>query len=54
MTVGTIHHLALTVKDLDKSEPFYHAILTFMGYQQIEKSDQLVIDFFSALIESLL
>jgi predicted lactoylglutathione lyase len=43
MTLGTINHLALTVSNLKKSEPFYNAILEFMGYQQVEKSDEFVM-----------
>jgi catechol 2,3-dioxygenase-like lactoylglutathione lyase family enzyme len=43
MTLGTIHHLALTVSDLERSEPFYEAILEFMGYQLVEKSDEFIM-----------
>lgn len=37
--LGTLNHLALTVSDFEKSEPFYDAILSFMGYQIVEKHE---------------
>lgn len=43
MTLGTLNHLSLTVSDRSKSEPFYNAILEFMGYQQVEKNDQFIM-----------
>lgn len=43
MTLGTMNHLALTVNDRSKSEPFYDAILKFMGYQQVEKNDEFIM-----------
>jgi catechol 2,3-dioxygenase-like lactoylglutathione lyase family enzyme len=29
---GTMHHIDLTVADIAASEPFYEAVLTFLGY----------------------
>lgn len=43
MTIGTVNHLALTVSDRSKSEPFYDAVLQFMGYQQVEKNSELTM-----------
>ncbi|MBD2041669.1 VOC family protein [Microcoleus sp. FACHB-672] len=43
MTLGSLNHLSLTVSDRSKSEPFYNAILGFMGYQQVEKNDQFIM-----------
>lgn len=43
MTLGTMNHLALTVNDRSKSEPFYDAVLKFMGYQQVEKNDEFIM-----------
>lgn len=43
MTLGTMNHLALTVSDIEKSEPFYNAILEFMCYQQVEKNDEFIM-----------
>jgi glyoxylase I family protein len=37
--LGALHHLALTVSDRTKSELFYDAVLNFMGYEQIEKTE---------------
>lgn len=43
MTLGTLNHLSLTVSDVERSEPFYNAILEFMGYQQVEKNDEFIM-----------
>lgn len=43
MALGTLNHLGLTVSDRDKSEPFYDAILQFMGYQQVEKNEHIIM-----------
>lgn len=43
MTLGTMNHLCLTVSNLEQSEPFYSAILGFMGYQQVEKNDIFIL-----------
>jgi predicted lactoylglutathione lyase len=43
MTLGTLNHLALTVTNRSKSELFYNAILQFMGYQQVEKTDEFIM-----------
>ncbi len=43
MTLGTINHLALTVSNVEKAEPFYNAILEFMGYQQVEKNNEFIM-----------
>ncbi|HRK64257.1 MAG TPA: VOC family protein [Terricaulis sp.] len=32
MTRGALHHLDLTVRDVQASKPFYAAVLGFMGY----------------------
>ncbi len=32
---GAINHIDLTVKDVERSAPFYDAILTFMGYERV-------------------
>jgi glyoxylase I family protein len=37
--LGTMNHIALTVRDVQKSEPFYDSILKFMGYQIVEKNE---------------
>lgn len=29
---GTVHHVDLTVTDVEASRPFYESVLTFMGY----------------------
>lgn len=43
MTFGTINHLAITISNRSKSEPFYNTILEFIGYQQVEKNDNFVM-----------
>jgi catechol 2,3-dioxygenase-like lactoylglutathione lyase family enzyme len=39
MPLGQINHLALTVSDRNSSEPFYDHLLTFLGYQQVERTE---------------
>ena len=36
MSQGSISHLALVARDLDRSAKFYVAVLGFMGYAQVE------------------
>jgi glyoxylase I family protein len=36
MSRGSINHLALTVRDLDRSTEFYDKVLGFMGYARVE------------------
>lgn len=43
MALGSMNHLSLTVSDREKSESFYDQILKFMGYQQVEKNDELTM-----------
>lgn len=43
MTLGSLNHLSLTVTDRDQSEPFYDAILQFMGYQIAEKTEEFTL-----------
>ncbi len=43
MVLGTINHLTLTVSDIERAEPFYDAILKFMGYQQVDKNDVFIM-----------
>jgi len=43
MVRGGINHLSLTVSDRDQSEPFYETLLTFLGYQQVEKTDEFTM-----------
>lgn len=43
MILGSMNHLGLTVSNLVKSEQFYDQILEFMGYQQVEKNDELIM-----------
>jgi glyoxylase I family protein len=38
-SLGSLNHLSLTVSDRDRSEPFYDAILQFMGYQPVERTE---------------
>lgn len=40
MTLGTLNHLSLTVTDRNASEPFYDAVLKFMGYQLAERTEE--------------
>lgn len=41
--IGAIHHIALTVSDMQQSEAFYNRLLGFMGYEQGEKTEQLIL-----------
>ncbi|MBE9189818.1 VOC family protein [Gloeocapsopsis crepidinum LEGE 06123] len=43
MKLGAIHHIALTVSDMKRSEAFYNRLLGFMGYEQGEKTEQLIL-----------
>ncbi len=43
MKLGAINHIALTVSNLERSEAFYNALLGFMGYEQAEKTPQLIL-----------
>lgn len=43
MKLGAIHHIALTVSDMEQSEAFYNKLLGFMGYEQGEKTEQLIL-----------
>ncbi len=36
MARGSVHHLALTASDLDRSTEFYDKVLGFMGYARVE------------------
>ena len=37
---GRIHHIDLTVTDLERSTPYYDAVLTRMGYQRVADADE--------------
>ncbi|WP_250122115.1 VOC family protein [Chroococcidiopsis sp. CCMEE 29] len=43
MKLGAINHIALTVSALERSEAFYNALLGFLGYEQGEKTEQLIL-----------
>ncbi|NJL23549.1 MAG: bleomycin resistance protein [Leptolyngbyaceae cyanobacterium SM1_3_5] len=43
MPLGTLNHLAITVSDRTRSEPFYDAILTWMGYEQVERTEDFTL-----------
>lgn len=43
MKLGAIHHIALSVSDMKRSEAFYNRLLGFMGYEQGEKTEQLIL-----------
>jgi len=43
MTLGSLNHMTLTVTDRDQSEPFYEAVLQFMGYQQVERTAEFTM-----------
>lgn len=43
MKLGNINHIALTVSDMERSEAFYNRLLGFMGYEQGEKTEQLIL-----------
>jgi glyoxylase I family protein len=36
MARGSITHIALTVRDLERSTPFYDRVLKFIGYRSVE------------------
>jgi catechol 2,3-dioxygenase-like lactoylglutathione lyase family enzyme len=39
MARGHMHHLDLTVQDLERSTPFYASLLGFMGYRKSKAGD---------------
>ena len=39
MPRGQMHHLDLTVQDLERSAPFYESVLGFMGYRHSKTGD---------------
>jgi glyoxylase I family protein len=39
MPRGQMHHLDLTVQDLERSAPFYESVLGFMGYRRSKTGD---------------
>jgi catechol 2,3-dioxygenase-like lactoylglutathione lyase family enzyme len=43
MKLGAIHHIALSVSDMKRSEAFYNRLLRLMGYEQGEKTEQLIL-----------
>ncbi|MDM9379997.1 VOC family protein [Chlorogloeopsis sp. ULAP01] len=43
MKLGAINHIALTVSNLERSEAFYNLLLGFIGYEQAEKTEQLIL-----------
>ncbi len=43
MSLGSMNHLSLSVSDFTKSEQFYDSILKFMGYEQVEKTADLIL-----------
>ena len=43
MKLGSVNHIALTVSNLSHSEDFYNFFLDFMGYEQAEKTEQLIL-----------
>lgn len=43
MALGSMNHLSLTVTDRDRSAPFYDAVLTFMGYEQVERNEEFTM-----------
>ncbi|MBW4616686.1 MAG: VOC family protein [Desmonostoc vinosum HA7617-LM4] len=43
MKLGAINHIALTVSNLNKSEDFYNELLGFLGYEQGEKTEHLIL-----------
>ena len=49
MAKGTINHLALTVRDLAKSEAaFYGPVLGFLGYDKVEDIPEMMTLWFNA------
>ena len=43
MKLGTINHIALTASQLERSEGFYNRFLAFLGYQQLGKTENLIV-----------
>ncbi len=43
MKLGAINHIALSVSNLGHSEAFYNTVLEFLGYQQEEKTEELIL-----------
>ncbi|RUR73280.1 VOC family protein [Chlorogloeopsis fritschii PCC 9212] len=43
MKLGAINHIALTVSNLERSEVFYNLLLGFLGYEQAEKTEQIIL-----------
>lgn len=49
MTKGTMNHLALTLRDLSKSEAaFYAPVLGFLGYDKVEDIPEMMTLWFNA------
>ncbi len=40
---GQMHHLDLTVGDLERSRPFYELVLGFLGYRCVKDTDEVVV-----------
>jgi catechol 2,3-dioxygenase-like lactoylglutathione lyase family enzyme len=38
---GQMHHLDLTVGDLERSRPFYGLVLAFLGYRCVKRNDTI-------------
>lgn len=38
---GVVHHIDLTVRDLEASAPFYEALLGFLGYERVKKEPDI-------------
>ena len=43
MSRGRMHHLDLTVQDLERSAPFYESVLGFMGYRRSKAGDGWIV-----------
>lgn len=39
---GWVHHIDLTVSDLDRSGPFYDAVLGFLGYRRGQEGESWI------------
>lgn len=39
---GWVHHIDLTVSDLDRSAPFYDAVLGFLGYRRGQRGESWI------------
>lgn len=50
MNRGTLHHVALTVKDTEVSGKFYDQILSYMGYTRRQVSDEVKQDMKTELL----